>query len=109
MPQLRGNEPKLGLNKIIGLPTQGMDHALILNDNSKEKKLAEEKKKKYGTNRGTRGIIIKRINKAMMQLGAKILSCKLLRKCHKDEVPAGVIVVTAECAEGTSMSWSPYL
>jgi hypothetical protein len=47
--------------QIIGLPSQGMDPALILDDKSKEKVLAEEMKKKYGTTRGTRGIIIKGI------------------------------------------------
>jgi hypothetical protein len=66
-------------------------------------------KKKYGTDRGTRGIIIKRINDATTQMGAKILACKLLRKCCREEVPAGVVVVVAQCAEGTSMSWAPYL
>jgi hypothetical protein len=45
----------------------------------------------------------------MTQLGEKILACKLLRKCCKDEVPAGVIVVAAQCAEGTFMRWAPYL
>ena len=48
--------------QITELPTRGMDPALILDDKSKEKALAEEKKKKYGTARGTRGIIIKQIN-----------------------------------------------
>jgi hypothetical protein len=95
--------------QITGLPTGGMDPALILDDKSKEKALAEEMKKKYGTDRGTRGIIIKWINNVATQLGAKILACKLLRKCRKDEVPAGVIVVAAQCAEGTFMSWVPYL
>jgi hypothetical protein len=41
-----------------------MDPVLILDDKSKEKDLAEEMKKKYGTTMGTRGIIIKRINNA---------------------------------------------
>jgi hypothetical protein len=45
--------------QITGLPIRGMDPALILDDKSKEKALAEEMKKKYGTDRGTRGIIIK--------------------------------------------------
>jgi hypothetical protein len=52
-------------------------------------------KKKYGTNRGTREIIIKRINNATTQLGTKILGCKLLRKCRREEVPAGAVVVAA--------------
>jgi hypothetical protein len=69
------------ITQITGLPSRGMDPALILDDKSKEKALAEEMKKKYGTTRGTRGIIIKRINNAATQLGTKILACKLLRKC----------------------------
>jgi hypothetical protein len=66
-------------------------------------------KKKYGTDRGIEGIIVKRINNVVTQLSAKILACKLLIKCQKDEVPVGVIVVAAQCVEGTSMSWAPYL
>jgi hypothetical protein len=53
---------------ITGLTTGGMDPTLILDDKSKEKTLAEEMKKKYGTDRGTKGIIIKRINNVVMQL-----------------------------------------
>jgi len=66
-------------------------------------------KKKYGTARGMRGIIIKQINIATIQLGMKILVNKLLRKCCREEVIDGVIVVAAQCIEGTSMSWAPYL
>jgi hypothetical protein len=80
---------------IIGLPSQGMDPALILDDKSKEKSLVEEMKKKYGTSRGTREIIIKHINNVATQLGTNILSCKLLRKFCKDKVPLGVITVAA--------------
>ena len=61
-------------------------------------------KKKYGTDKGMGGIIIKWINDAATQLGAKILAYKLLRKCRKDELLEGVIVAAAECAEGTFMS-----
>jgi hypothetical protein len=48
--------------QIKGLPIRGMDPALFLDDKTKEKAPVEEMKKKYGTSRGTRGIIIKRIN-----------------------------------------------
>jgi hypothetical protein len=95
--------------QITGLPTWGMDPALILDDKSKEKTLAKEMKKKYGTDSRTRGIIIKWINNVALQLGTKILVCKLLRKFRKDEVSVRVIVVVAQCAKGTSMSWAPYL
>jgi hypothetical protein len=47
------------ITQITGLPTRGMDPALILDDKSKEKALVEEMKKKYGTSRGMRGIMIK--------------------------------------------------
>jgi hypothetical protein len=95
--------------QITGIPSWGMDPVLTLDDKSKEKELAEKMKKKYGIARGTRGIIIKWIKNAVTQLGKNILACKLLRKCHKDEVPSGVIVVVAQCKEGTSVSWAPYL
>jgi hypothetical protein len=75
------------ITQITGLPTQGMDPALILDNKSKEKVLAEEMKKKYGSDREMRGIIIKQINNIATQLGAKILSLKILRKFHKEEVP----------------------
>jgi hypothetical protein len=97
------------ITQITGLPSRGMDPALILDDKSKEKALAEEMKKKYDTARGTRGIIIKWINNPTTQLGIKILACKFLRKCHKDEVPAGVIAIAAQCTEGTFVRWAPYL
>jgi hypothetical protein len=95
--------------QIIGLPIRGMDPALFLDEKTKEKVLAEEMKNKYGTARGTRGIIIKRIKNATTQLGTKILACKLMRKCRREEVPSRVVVVAAKCVEGTSMSWAPYL
>jgi hypothetical protein len=86
-----------------------MDLVLILDNKSKEKALAKEMKKKYGTARGKMGIIIKRINNAATQLGANILAYKLLRKCHKDEVLTGVIAVATQCTEGIFMSSVPYL
>jgi hypothetical protein len=41
-----------------------MDHTLTLDDKSKEKMLVKEMKKKYGTTRGTRAMIVKHINNA---------------------------------------------
>jgi hypothetical protein len=82
---------------------------LILDDKPKEKKLEEKMKKKYGTDRGMRGIIIKQINDAATQLGENILACKLLIKCRKDEVLAGVIAAAAQCTKCPFMSWAPYL
>jgi hypothetical protein len=64
------------ITQITGLTIWGMDPTLVLDDKSKEKALVEEMKKKYGTAKGTRGIIIKWINNVATQLGTKILSYK---------------------------------
>jgi hypothetical protein len=47
------------ITQIKGLPIQGMDPALFLDEKTKMKALEKEMKKKYGIVRGTRGIIIK--------------------------------------------------
>jgi hypothetical protein len=56
---------------ITGFPSRGMDIAQFLNDKTKEKSIAEEMNKKYDTDRGMRGIIIKRINDGVTQMVAK--------------------------------------
>jgi hypothetical protein len=86
-----------------------MDPAQFIDDKTKEKSLVEEMKNKYETSRGTRGIIIKRINVAMTQMATKIMSYNLLRKFHKEEFLVGVITVATPCAEGTTVSWAFYL
>ena len=94
---------------IIGLPSQGMDPAQFLDDKTKEKELAEEMNKKHSIDRGTQGIIIKRINDFVTQMAAKILACKLLRKFHREEVPTKVIAIASQCVKGTRVSCAPYL
>jgi hypothetical protein len=80
-----------------------MDPVQFLDNKKREKALAEEMKKKYGTDRGTQGIIIKRINDVATQMASNILACKLLRKFRREEVSAGVITVAAQCVESTSV------
>jgi hypothetical protein len=47
---------------IIGLPTNGVKPEQYLDDKTKEKAIAEEVKSQFGTDRGSRGMIIKNIN-----------------------------------------------
>jgi hypothetical protein len=56
---------------ITGLPSMGESPTQYLDDKTKEKALAEEMKKTYGTKRGSCGIIIKRISDASHQDGHK--------------------------------------
>jgi hypothetical protein len=79
-----------------------------LEDKTKEKELAKEMKNKYGTERGSRRIIIRRISD-FARMATKIMACKLLRKCRKEEVSVGVVAVVSQCADGTTLSWAPYL
>jgi hypothetical protein len=58
---------------------------------TKEKALAEEMKKTYSTEKGSWGIIINMINEPVKRLETKLMACKLLRKCHKEEELVGVI------------------
>jgi hypothetical protein len=78
----------------------GQTPVQFLDDKMKEKALAEEMTKTYGTERGSHGIIIKRISDTATRMATKIMLCKLLRKCRKEEVPIGVVAATAQCAEG---------
>jgi len=65
-----------------------------MDDKTKEKVLAEETKKNYGIVRGSRGIIINRISEPTIILETKLMACKLLRKCRKEEAPAGVVAAS---------------
>jgi hypothetical protein len=44
-----------------------------------------------------------------MKFVMKLMACKLLRKCHKEESPTGVIATTMQCKKGSLLSLDPYL
>jgi len=94
---------------IIGLPSNGKNPTQYLDDKTKEKALIEDMKKTYGTERVSRGIIIKQISDATTRLTKKLMACKVLRKFRKEEVPTEVVVVEAQCENDTMLSWAPYL
>jgi hypothetical protein len=80
-----------------------------LNDKKKEKALVEEMNNTYGIERGSHRIIIKRINGIATRLATKIMACKLLWKCCKEEFHVGVVMAATKCAEATMLSSAPYL
>jgi hypothetical protein len=94
---------------ITGLPRDGENPEQYLEDKTRTKAISDEIKAKYGTKRGNMGIRINDINDPMTRLATRLLKCKLMCKCHKEEVPTGVDVVVVQCAKGSSMSWAPYL
>jgi hypothetical protein len=93
---------------ITGLPTMGESPTQYLDDKTKEKSLAEEMKKTYGTERGSRRIIIKRINDTTRD-GHQTHGLQDALKMSQGGSPCGVIAAAAQCANGTLLSWAPYL
>jgi hypothetical protein len=63
-----------------------------MDDKTKEKVLTEEMKKTYGIGRGLHRIIIKMINDATTSMETKLMACKILLKCCKEEVPVGYVL-----------------
>jgi hypothetical protein len=95
--------------EIIGLLIDGEKMKKYLDDKTKDKALAEEMKNKYNIDRGSRGLIINKINKPVTRLETKLMACKLLRKCHKEEALERVIATVLQCTKRGLLSWSPYL
>jgi hypothetical protein len=65
--------------------------------------------KKYGTERWSHGIIIRRISGVATRISTKTMACKFLKKFRKEEVSARVFTAESQCVEGTTLSWAPYL
>jgi hypothetical protein len=94
---------------ITGLPTDGENPEQYLEDKTRAKAISDEIKAKYGMEHSNRGIRINDINDPATRFSTRLLGCKLMCKCHKEEVSVGVVIVTMQCAKGSSMSWAPYL
>jgi hypothetical protein len=76
---------------ITGLPSWGEDPTQFLEDKTKEKALVEEMNKEYNIERGSHEIIIRHISDTVKIMATKIMACKLLRKCCKEEFLAKVV------------------
>jgi len=87
----------------------GENPAQYLDDKTEEKTLDEEMKRTYEIESCLCDIIIKRISNITTWMATKILACKMLRKCHKEEVLVRVVTDTTQCVNGTSLSSTPYL
>jgi hypothetical protein len=78
--------------------TSEMTPTQFLYDKTKEKALAKEMKNTYGIEIGSHRITINHISDTATRMATKIMAYKLLRKCRKEEVPAGVITIATQCA-----------
>ena len=96
------------ISRIIGFPIKGEDPKWLFAKES-EKILTLELYEKYQTTRGTRYIVIRQINDDTIKFFANLMTCKLLRKCKKDQCFASVLKVVEICVVGVQMSWEPFL
>ena len=62
--------------------------------------ITEAMKKKYKLEKNKRGYLISSINNDAVKVATQILASKVMRKCHTDEVPAPVVALAVQCAEG---------
>ena len=59
-------------------------------------------KERFGLTKGKHGYHTSAIQEQNIHFAAEILACKIMRKCRPTEVPAPVIRIAMNCAEGYS-------
>jgi hypothetical protein len=98
------------ITRITGLPTQGEDPTLMFADKKIDRALSEAMKQKFHTVRGVHGLDVPSICDPTIIFVTQALACKLLQKCRKDQVPAGVIVATEKvCGRDFNELGAPFL
>jgi len=63
-------------------------------------------KKKYGLIKGKRGYDIESISDKAVRFAAHILARKIMRKCRANEVPASVVSLATQCANGVHYNYA---
>jgi len=97
------------IEKIAGFPIYWVKEKKYVYDKRKEKTIEEQVKSQIGTNRGSICMVIKNINEPTTRFMTNMMAYNLLRKCHKEEAPKGVVEEVTQCAKGIVPSWAPYL
>jgi len=87
------------IHRISWLPYTGRDPVEIAST-SGDLAIAEAMKKKYKLEKKQRGYIITRIQDKGVHVVTQLLARTMMRKCHANEVPTTVIVLTEQCAKG---------
>ena len=59
--------------------------------------------------KGKRGYQTSAIQHHNIRFTAELLACKLMRKCRPYEVPALIVSIAANCAEGYIYNWAAYI
>lgn len=91
---------------VSGLPIAGEDPAEVI---MAKEASAEKVYTRYGTHRGSRGVVISAIADPEVKCSTQLLACKFIRKCQKDECPVGVVLAAQRCTQVIQMCWAQYL
>ena len=63
----------------------------------------------FSLTKGKRGYHTSAIQEQHIHFAAELLSCKVIRKCRPTEVPAPVIRIAINYAEGYHYNWAEYV
>ena len=97
------------IHRITGLPMEGHDPGIEFIRKHEDTKLAQHMKDHFGLTKGKQGYQTSTIRHQNIHFTAKILACKLMQKCRPNEVPAPIVSIAANCAEGYSYKWAEYI
>ena len=97
------------IHRITGLPKEGPDPGIEFVGKHEDTKLAQHMKDRFGLTKGNRGYQTSTIWHQNIRYAIEILACKLMRKCRTNEVPAPIVSIVANCAEGYSYKWTEYI
>ena len=76
----------------------------ILEGKSNDLAIAEAMKKKYKLEKKKRGYAISDIKDKVVHVATQILAGKVMHKCRADEVPASVVALAKQYAEGVQFN-----
>ena len=66
-------------------------------------------KDRFGLTKGKRGYHTFVIQEQNIRFATELLACKIMWKCRPNEVPAPIVSIAANCAEGYSYNWAAYI
>ena len=79
---------------------------MIFGGKGGEQALPESMKEKFKLVKKPRGYAISIIYDLAMKVAMQILTGNVMRKCCVDELPAPVVALAQQCAEGLQFNWS---
>ena len=97
------------IHRITGLPKEGPDLGIEFPSKHEDTKLAQSMKDRFNLKKGKRGYQTSTIGHQNIQFTGKLLACKLMRKCRPHEVPAPIVSIAMNCAEGYIYKWAEYI